>query len=201
MTNFKQLVVFVGILLALNFFLDLHISIIGSLVLSIVISFVMNRTRWAPSSNDLCPSNYWKNCFAYLAWRDRAILSYYLKNFVTQGSANDKLLEASITHTSSCVVSQEVRVAVHPFAPVITSFPALFIGLPVHRERRVPSSRNLLHSSKLLGSIETSLTEYFILSCLSFRQAKWITCSSRLMLSITKPAASAARLPDQQTSQ
>ena len=45
MTNFKQLVVFVGILLALNFFLDLHISIIGSLVLSIVISFVMNRIR------------------------------------------------------------------------------------------------------------------------------------------------------------
>ena len=42
---FKQLVIFVAILLALNFFLDLHISIIGSVVLSIAISWVMNRMR------------------------------------------------------------------------------------------------------------------------------------------------------------
>ena len=45
MTYFKQLVVFAAILLALNFFLDLHISIIGSVILSVVISFAMNRIR------------------------------------------------------------------------------------------------------------------------------------------------------------
>ncbi|MAI96906.1 MAG: hypothetical protein CMN95_09375 [Synechococcus sp. MED650] len=43
--QFRQLVIFVAILIALNFFLDLHISIIGSVVLSILISFVMNRVR------------------------------------------------------------------------------------------------------------------------------------------------------------
>jgi len=42
---FRQLVIFIAILLALNFFLDLHISIIGSLILSIAISFVMNRIK------------------------------------------------------------------------------------------------------------------------------------------------------------
>ena len=56
MTYFKQLVVFVAILLALNFFLDLHISIIGSLVLSIAISFVMSRIRWAIGTKD---QNHW----------------------------------------------------------------------------------------------------------------------------------------------
>ena len=45
MASFKQLVIFVAILLILNFFLDLHISILGSVVLSIAISFVTNRVR------------------------------------------------------------------------------------------------------------------------------------------------------------
>lgn len=45
MAYFKQLVIFVAILLGLNFFLDLHISIIGSVVLSIVVSFLMKRIR------------------------------------------------------------------------------------------------------------------------------------------------------------
>ena len=43
--DFRQLVIFITILLALNFFLDLHISIIGSLALSIAISYVMNRFK------------------------------------------------------------------------------------------------------------------------------------------------------------
>ena len=45
MMYFRQLVIFVAILLALNFFLDLHISILGSLALSIAISFVMKRMQ------------------------------------------------------------------------------------------------------------------------------------------------------------
>lgn len=36
-----QLGVFIGILIALNFFFHLHISIIGSLVLTIGLSFLM----------------------------------------------------------------------------------------------------------------------------------------------------------------
>jgi hypothetical protein len=40
-----QLGVFVLVLLALNFFLDLHISIIGSVVLTLVLSFVFNAIQ------------------------------------------------------------------------------------------------------------------------------------------------------------
>jgi hypothetical protein len=40
-----QLGVFVLVLLALNIFLDLHISIIGSVVLTLVLSFVFNAIQ------------------------------------------------------------------------------------------------------------------------------------------------------------
>ena len=42
-----ELIVFVLILLALNFFFHLHISIIGSLVLTILFAFVFRRSRSA----------------------------------------------------------------------------------------------------------------------------------------------------------
>ena len=41
----KEMVVFVLILLALNFFLHLHISIIGSVVITLVLSFFFGSLR------------------------------------------------------------------------------------------------------------------------------------------------------------
>ncbi len=41
----RNLLIFVFILMALNFFLGLHISIIGSLLLTIILSLVLGRWR------------------------------------------------------------------------------------------------------------------------------------------------------------
>ena len=45
MNYLKELIIFVIVLIALNFFFHLHISIIGSLILTVILSFAFGALR------------------------------------------------------------------------------------------------------------------------------------------------------------